>query len=342
MAMQTRANPADVTNRLQTYFSKKMLPHTKDELILGQFATPGEVPRNAGAMTMRWFKKRPAKTDDVQTLSSNEGVAISTYTEVDMGYVEATLAQYGEAAKISDILMTVDIFNILEQNIQTLGEDAALQAEKVTRNAIVSGMSASNNGFERFAGVTPSGTSAADFATLAGLQPANAKLTRARALGAVTQLRANKVPLLDGGYVCALPPEIMHDVRQDDDWLTAAKNSNPTMLYKRQAIELDGVRYVETTVPFIENATYGTYAAAGSIYTTMFLGRGAFGTPKMAGEGDPWAPKVTINNKPDKSDPLNQFAIVGWKNLWTAKLLKTSQTNDVPYCVLLRCKTTFA
>lgn len=335
MAMTTTSNPADVANRLQIYFSRKLLQHAINTLRLNEFGQQADLPKNQGSKEIRWFRKRRAKTDDVVALT--EGVPISTFTEVEMEPITATLAQFGEATKISDILRMIDIFNPLNENIATMGEDAALHADTITRNAIIAGMLNSNNPNERFAGVANTGVSATDFATLVAAQAADAKLTRAAALGAVTRLksRACMAPRIGAEYICLVPAELTHDLAQDKDWLEAAKYSNVQALYKGEIGKLDGVRYIEHTNPFVESTTYGTFNGAGGIYSALFFGRDFFGVPKLAGTSSPWKPQVIINDKPDKSDPLNQFVTAGWKVFWQAKLL-----NNL-FGVVLRAKTTF-
>jgi hypothetical protein len=59
MAMTTTGNPASVADRLQTYFSKKLLEVQVDELAMEQFAMTSDLPMHAGGRTIRFFK--PAK-----------------------------------------------------------------------------------------------------------------------------------------------------------------------------------------------------------------------------------------------------------------------------------------
>jgi N4-gp56 family major capsid protein len=340
MATQTLANPADVANRLRTHFSRKLLDPIEHELVLQQFAAaPEDIPANGGSKTIRFFRRRSASTTDVQALT--DGTAINTFTEVASGYVDCTLAQRGEAARLSDVLQAVDIFNWMQQNVQCLSEDAALDFDTITRNAIRTGMHNSNGNFERFAGVTNTGNSATDFASLAALSAANANFTRTRALACATQLRKSKVPAIKGNYVAVVCPEIMHDIRLDTTWVASATNSKPDALYNKEVITLDGVRYVEGTNPFQETA-YGTYAGAGTVFSAWFLGRQAFGCPKLSKLGNPLKPQVIVVNTPDSANPLNQFVTLGWKAFWNACLLSTNLSGDPTRLVQFRCKSTFA
>lgn len=333
---QSTTNPASVANRLQKYFEPKLLQHALHTLRLAEFGQKGGIKKNSGSKEIRWFRRRRAKIDDVVNLT--EGTPIATFTEVALEHVDATLQQYGEAGKITDILRAIDLYQPLKQNIEAMGEDAALHADTVTRNAIVAGMLNSNDRNERFAGVANTGNSSTDFGALFAANASAAKLTRAAALGAKTRLRSRicMAPMIGGEYICLVPSELVHDLTQDNDWLEAAKYSNVQALYKGEIGKLDGVRYIEHTNPMVEDV-YGTYKVDGKIYTAMFLGKDAFGVVDLKGiSQSPFRPQIIINDKPDKSDPLNQFVTAGWKAFWQAKLL------DPKFLVLLRAQTTFA
>ena len=345
MAAQSTTNPSDVANRLRTYFSKKLLEHIQYSLVFDQWATKDvPIPANWGAKTIRFSKRRPAKTGQVSTLV--EGTAISTFTEINIGYVDATLVQVGEATRVTDVLNVIDLFPIFQQSIQAMGEDAALDYDTRIQTAIVAGMLNSNTTygtgfFERFASIKNTGTSSTDFTSLVGASPANAKFTRLQALSCITQLKKNRVPKLSGGYVCPIPPQILHDARQDTDWVTAATRVNAgKALYKDEVIELDGVRYVEHNNPWIEKQTYGTADSTGGIYSAFFIGRQAYGVPDIPKLGNGMKPHIIIVNTPDSANPLNQFITAGWKAFYKAVLLLTNEALDVPHLVQLRCQTT--
>lgn len=335
MAMTTTTNPATVADRLQTYFSKKLLAHQMNTLRLNEFGMKAELPQKSKSKTIRWFRKRIADATRVETLT--EGVPSATFAEFELDYVESTLVQLGEKFKLSDVLQIIDAYDPLEMNIGSMGEDAALKADGVVRDAIIAGVLNSNaalNSSEKFAGVTPTASSNADFTSLQALSTGQAKITRARALGCKTQLKVNLAPMINNRYIGIIAPQISHDLVQDQDWLKPHQYKDTKNLYEGEIGELDGIRYVEATNPFIEDL-YGTYSAAGAVFSTFFFGRDAYGVPKMAGTSSPWAPKVVILDKADKSDPLNQFVIAGWKAFYAAKLL------NAKYMVNLRTKTTF-
>jgi N4-gp56 family major capsid protein len=313
-----------LSNTYQKYFSKKLLDHAVDELRLNEFALEAELPKNAGSKIITFFRKAAADASNVVTLS--EGTPISTFRDVTLTPIDVTLAQIGEAAKITDIVTMTGLFDALKQSIDTMGEDCALDADTRTRNVLCH---ASTGLGKRYA------QGLASFASLAASSVANAKLTGADILDAATSLKNSKAPRINGGFVAILPPSVSRDVMRDSDWLDAAKYSDVRKLYKGEIGTIWGVRCVEATNPFIEAGTEGTYNAGGAILTTIVTGRGAYGVPKLAGTQSPWTPKVIINDKPDKSDPLNQFITAGWKAYWAAAVLNAA------FGRALRSKTAF-
>lgn len=324
---------SSLSDQYQTYFSKQLLDHAVQKVVLDQFALKADLPKKKGAKTIRWFRPGAADATQVQTLS--EGTPINTFRSITYAYVEATLAQYGEAAKITDIVTMTELFDALKQAIETMGEDCALHADGIVR-AVLS--HASTGLTKRYSGA------AADFAALQALSLANGKITAADILDSVTKLEINRAPKLGAGYVALVVPQIQRDLIRDSDLLDPAKYQDKAMIAKGEIGMAWGARIVGHTNPFTEDETEGTHATSfsaagtnttGFIYSTYIVGRGAYGTPKLEGTQSPMKPSIIINNKPDKSDPLNQFMTAGWKSFWTAKVLNAN------FGICLRSKSTF-
>jgi N4-gp56 family major capsid protein len=324
---------ASLADQYQTYFSKKLLDHAQHELVLDQFALKADLPKKKGAKTIRWFRPGEADASQVQTLS--EGVPISTFRSITMGYVEATMAQYGEAAKITDIVTMTELFDALQQSIDTMGEDCALHSDRL----VATGLSHASTGLtKRYSG------GAANFAALQALSNANGKVTGADILDAVTKLKTAKAKKLGAAFVCMFVAQVQRDLLRDGDILDPAKYQDRTPIAKGEIGMVWGARMVEHTNPFVEDETEGTYDdtfdaggtnTTGLIYSTYIVGKGAYGTPKLEGTQSPNKPQVIINNKPDKSDPLNQFMTAGWKSYWAYKTLNSA------WGICLRSKTTW-
>lgn len=345
MAAVTTANPADFANRIQTYFNPKLLKALDYTLVIASYGMRQAFP--AIGSTIRFFRPRAANTTGVGAIV--EGTTPATLTEAAVGYVDVPLTQRGALATVTDLVQAIDLLNTVQLYVETMGADAALDLDTVCRNALITALQGSDatygaNFFERFAGVVNTGVSATDFGTFHALSKANAKMTRARHLANVTQLKVARVPMIGGKYVALTPSAVIHDIRQDTDWVNAATQVNNQALYKRGTIELDGCVFVEHDNPWTENAVYGTYAAGGENYTVTYLGAGSFGCPELSNKkagGSPMSPKMTILSQPDKSDPLNLKTYIGWKAMYGAKAFITNVAGEVPHHLNFRCKSTY-
>jgi len=349
MATVTLANPADFASRVQSFYNPKLLDALKFNLAIAQYGLQGKYPAAGSTPTVRFFRPRAANTTGVAAIG--EGVTPATLSEVAVGYVDVPLTQRGALAKITDLVLATDLLDTVKLYTQTMGADAALDLDTVCRNALVTALNDSNAVygagvyFERFAGTANTGASSTDFATFHALSAANAKMTRAENLKAITQLKAAKVPKINGRFVAVTPPEVIHDLRQDTTVTNAMTNVDSDKLYKNAQVMLDGVVFVEAHNPFREGATYKTFSATGVNFSTIYLGDAAFGVPGMdnpkAG-GSPMSPQLILINKPDHANPLGLYVQLGWKAMYGAKALITNVAGEVPHHLLLRTKSTFA
>lgn len=368
-------NPADFANRRQTFFNKELMKALEFHLRMDQFAQKKTLPANKGTNTIRFFRPRKARkaTGGMGPTNIQEGSIARRKSEVGVGYVDCALNQRGDDSELTDVVEATDILDTVKFYTKTLGMDAALDFDSVITNALFGnattallaralGLGAAQTTlyqsnatygvatakyFERFAGVVNTGNSAADFATLAGLQKAQAKFTRLEHLRALTQLKSNDVHAPDGKtYPVVTPPQIMFDIRQDTTLVAAMTQRDNNKLYKWEEFELDGGAFIESTNPWTESqgGGYGTQDPAGTIFGLLYIGDDAYGVPKLSttkAGGDPRAPQVMILDEPDKYDPYNQLVIIAWKAFYGAIMLLTSDSSDVPHVVGLRCQTSF-
>ena len=376
----TTSNPADFSNRVLSYYNKQLLQAIQLNLRLANYARQQSVPKSTGFNGIRFFRPRRANRAGVQALT--EGTVPTNLTEVAVGYIDIKLKQRGALSKITDVVTATDLLDTLDVYSKTIGADAALDLESVcwhaicskantadadgTANPIPSGqttLNASNTAFERFAGVTNTLTSTADYDTFRAQSASAGKLTRAAHLGCMTQMKNQGVPMVGGKYPVIIPSPVLFDLRQDTTWTNTAQYNPDKLLYPWAQFELDGGIFVEAMRPdllFVENAAvssgtgYGVHApaaintpsssSAGPIYSTLYLGADAFGVPKMVGDAgsNPAAPSLQIVKNPDSGNPLGQFIYVGWKAFYMAALLYTSEASDVPHVVQLRTRSTFS
>lgn len=321
-----------LANEYQKYFSKELLDSAKQLTVMDQFADKRPLPTGKGAKVISFFRRSLSAVStstglvaNVQTLS--EGTPISTFADATLDRIDVTLIQYGEACKVTDILTMTELFDALKQNKELLAEDCALNADSITRNALIA---ASNAGVTLN---TASGTSTETMAKLysgatafSGFNNANTGPYKAQAtdfLRAVTALKINRAPQFGGYYVAVIPPQVSYDLQNDPDWIDASNYGDPARRFKGELKTMHGCRFVEHTNPFIADgaSTEHAFSNAGTatykVYSSFILGRGAYGVSELSGQS-PYSPRVYINDKADKSDPLNQFITAGWKAFYAA------------------------
>lgn len=327
MAMMTTSTTA-LANQFQTTFNKKLLERARLRTVLDQFATKAPFPKNAGAKTMRFFRQQAGAASEVSTLS--EGVPLTTYSEVGLDYIEATLAQYGMVIKMSDVMGMTELFSTLLMSKDRMAENAALHADQIVRNTIIAGVTGTTE--KLYA------NGDADFAALVADTTAG-YLTIEDLLRAYTRLTINRAPKKDGEYFMVSPPQVTFDLKKDTKWYIPVNTyQDKTNVVKGEVGKWFNVRVVETDVPFREantGGTEGTFAATGPIFASIVTGADAYGTPIMAGNS-PYSPHIYINDKEDKSDPLNQTVLAGFKTYWASVVL------NALWAVVIRSKTSFA
>src|SRR5215471_96637 len=305
-----------ITGQYQKYFSKKLLPHAVQLLVLAQFGQKVPFPKEQGATTIRFTRGDVAAAANV--LAGSEGIATTTFRDYNYTFIDATLVEYEEAAKISDVLSWTNLFDTLKNMTGVMGEDVALHADSKIRDTIVAGVTGAGN--RRYVGVTQT------FAGLQALTQTTGAITINDLLDAMTRLTITRAPQLNGEYVAVAGAQVCRDILSDPKVVLAGQYGTSKGLLTGEVGRWYGVRVVKHTNPFIEDGTgsEGTFSvpasAANAIYRTFVMGTNGFGIPQMGGLS-PFNPQIMICDKPDKSDPTNRFITAGLKTSWVAVVL---------------------
>jgi N4-gp56 family major capsid protein len=304
-------------------------------LVFEQFAAKSDLPKNSGAKTIRFFRFKPPQTDNIQTLhdpasgTNNEGVPIdpSNYRQLDSESVDVALAQYGQVIGLTDISTQVDLFNLVEQAVQTNGEDAALHCDTLIRNELTKDYSGSNGSKTYlYAGVANGAgalnTTKYNTVRNSGTYSSNYICQPVHLLDSVTTLKTNRAPKIGGYYIAAMPPQVSRDIQNNKDvWIPVHVYNETENVFKGEVGRIYGAKVIEHTNPFVQGGTQGTYSSSGTVFSTHVFGMGAYGVPNLASMS-PFAPQVSIVKGADKADPLNQKTLVGFKTFYASKVLQ--------------------
>lgn len=374
----TNANA--LSSQFQTYFSKKLLTQVKQNTILEQFARKVPVPKNTGALgnaqTLRVQRYGAPSISSVQTVATEGSpVAAANYRQLSLIPLEKRVTQYQQVIGLTDILQMTALFDTLEQSQKTQSADIALWVDTIMRNVLIganltaSGASlgsaiespidnsdaidvVTGSGGVKMYGNPGSGLTQ----TMTGLNTSTTAsqvfIDSSGVLDAVTRLRLNRAPLINGRYVMVTDPRIARDLQRDTNWLAASNNNSNAgrPFYIGEVGEIAGCRVVTQTNSFVcrstaeyvySNPTGGGTAAGTDVIVSFFLGDEAFAVPFLSGD-DPMSPRMYIVDTPDKSDPTNQLTTVGVKLFFTALRLaagNTASSGNPAWYVTHRAKT---
>jgi N4-gp56 family major capsid protein len=327
-----------VANTLQPHFEKKLLDKAVQETRLVEYAQLSELAPKSGANQVTFFRPETANlaaTGAPATLT--EGVAPTARRGISYTPITCTLIQIGQTSETTDIADNIGLFDYMKNAIDLMGEEFALDVETRLRNPLCHSSTGLSKRYTN---------GMANFAALAAGSLAASILKPVDVLDSMTQLKLARAPKIDGWYVTYVCPQTSRDILNSTEWREVVKHNNASKVFKGEIGEWQGCKFVEGTVPFQEDETEGTYAttfnAAGTnttglIYTNFVLGKGAFGAVNMKKMGASMRkPTIIVNDKPDKSDPLNQKIIVGWKAYWANIVLNPA------WGIALRTKSQYA
>ena len=146
--------------------------------------------------------------------------------------------------------------------------------------------------------------------------------------GVLNLKRSNAQPL-DGGYfVWVIHPQNAYDLQADTasgGWVNANTYVETMGIKNGEIGRFGGARFVETTN--VSSTTTGTSGSA-NVYSTHLLAKGAFGVVDFDGGVNIYVKK---SGSEDTSNPLNQYATVGYKITYTNKML--DEARQVTYKV---------
>lgn len=331
-------NTTLIANTIQPQYSKKLLDYPVALTCLADYGQGEELPPNAGATSIRFF--RPPSADLTATgapAALSEGVVPTNYRDITYTPVDVPLTQRGQVSQTTDVANNVGLLKFLDTAINLMGEEFVLDIDTIIRNQLCH---ATTGLTKRYA------QGLANFAGLAAATLAAGCMTPRDLLDAMTRLKLNRAPTYNGKYVAVLPPQMTRDILNSDQWREVVRQNYADKVFKGEVGEFFGCKITEGTNPFQEDETEGThvtsFSGAGSnttglIYTAQVLGKGAFGTPNMKklGQAGFNKPQIIINAAADKSDPLNQKVVAGWKAMWGSTVLNAN------FGVALRTKSQF-
>lgn len=309
------ANPSTNTlaPELKTFYDTELLENARTEMFYAQFGRKQRLPKNGGT-TIEW---RKFNTFD-RASELKEGV-IPTGQQFGASSITASISQYGTYTSITDKLEMRAYDNVILAATEEMGASAAATQETLIRNALLVGtnvMYCDNVGVNGNVISTP--TSPATMGAGGGSSNSDgwALLTPTMVNKAVTKMKKDRVPRINGKYYAVIHPSVAYDLRQSKEWIEVHKYAATSEIFNGEIGELHGCRFIEDTFAPILGGSYiysgsTTYKnkSDGVTYATYFFGKDGFGIVDPEGGGL----EMIIHDKDEIGGPLNQFSTIGYK-----------------------------
>ena len=298
--------PFDSSNsfagEIKTFFDTTLLMNARAEMYYAQFAVTQPLPKGRGK-TVEWRKWNTfARASKLQ-----EGV-IPTGQKFGMTVKTGTIDQYGTYTAVTDQLEAHAYDDVILGASEEMGASAAETQEVLIRDALLT-----NTNVLYCDNITLATGAVASTPTSPATMEASANVmsmfTPTMAAKAVTIMKKNKVPTINGKYYAVIHPSVAFDLRQHKDWIDVHKYAAVSEIFNGEIGELHGMRFVEDTfAPILGGATYQNKAGT-KTYATYCFGKDAFGIidPEEGGL------EMIVKSKEQAGGPLNQFSTVGYK-----------------------------
>ena len=286
--------------QLKSFYDTELLENARAEMFYAQLAKKQPLPANHGS-TVEWRKWNTferAKQLQEGVIPSGQKFGVSAKTGI--------INQYGTYTSISDKLEMRAYDDIILGATEEMGASAAETQEVLIRDALLT-----NTNVLYCDNVDESGNVVSTPQSCAEMECGEtmAALTPEMVNKAVTIMKKNRVPRINGRYYAVIHPSVAHDLRQSAAWIEAHKYASPNEIFNGEIGEIHGVRFIENVfAPVLGGDDYKNKAGTVT-YATYFFGLNAFGIVDPEGG----ALEMIVHDKSEIGGPLNQFSTVGYK-----------------------------
>lgn len=298
-----------LSQRTNAFAAKEMLAHAEPILCLSKFGMTKPMPKNK-ANQVKFRRPVPLA---VATTPLTEG-APPTAKAMTYEDVSVTLSQYGDIVEITDVVHDLAEDPVLKDSAMLCGEQAAETIETLMWGVLQGG----TNVFY----ANGSARNAVNTAITLNKQRAITRALKAERCKKITSMLSSSVKYgteaVDAAFIAFAHTDLESDIRDLVGFVPTEKyGSMKALPYEIGKVE--DVRYILTPVlSSIENAggaVNGMVSAGGSsadIYPVVYAGKDAYGHVALKG-ANAMTPSIINPGTIDKSDPLGQKGVVGWK-----------------------------
>lgn len=278
------------------FWVRTMLDRTVPVLVHDRYGNKEFVPSNGG-MSVSW---RRFSTIAASTTALTEGT-INAETVPTIVTVTATLNQYGQWFRSTDVVLSQAFDDIKAEGTKALGETMGNSSDQLTRNVVNAGTT-----------VQYASTAGSRGAIASGMRLNSAELREA-----IATLKGNNAPKFDDNtYTAIIHPDIEQDLFNDSNLVNAFQyaanrgGSNP--LASGELGNYLGVKFITTTNSQVVATGLSLGNGATDVYLTVLFGKDYYGVVGLSA-----MTSQIIYHEPGSSgalnDPLSQVWSLGYK-----------------------------
>lgn len=287
-----------LSGELISYLEKRFLQRSRAAIVFAEGAQKQSIPANSGKSVT--FNRYAPLT--VASTPLTESINPTTVTPAGT-QVLATLAQYGNALAVSDLMFVTSIDREAKEKTDLMAQNMAETLDQLVRDELFAG------GTVQFANNRSSLVN-----VVAGDVLTSTEVRRSRR----TLRKANAMPYEDGTYLGKIGPDTSFDLVNDGVWLAVSEYGDTAkhQVYNNEVGKLFQVRFVEAT------SNQKNEASTVTVYSNLIHGQQAFGTVDL--DSLPNGLIIKQSGDQDTSNPLNLFMTIGWKAAFVAKTLNSN------------------
>lgn len=275
------------TDLFHKYLEKKFLENLEPNLVFWKF---GKWPvSQKGYSAVQWARMSKSTATPTQA-SITEGTTPS-FTDLTISTISVSCEQYGQLAKITDILEDTTLLNVVGQAMVELAHNASRIMDAVVQK----------NLYTNGTNVIYAGTATSRATITASDTMTTTLINKARAF-----LSTKGAKPFAGGYIGIMHPDVSFDMREQvwgNAWVEVKKYTDLVKdIVAGEIWTLMGVRIVESS--FVE-----TFTSTVTVFPTYVFWEGAYGTSQLQA----YETTFISRNAKDSYNPLGLFSIVGWK-----------------------------
>ena len=219
--------------QMRTYYSDYLIDNAEPALVHDRFAQKHDIPAGGGkSVQFRKYDPLPKLTNPIA-----EGITPTGQT-INMGIVNATVAQYGGYVELTDLLLMTAIDNNLCMATKLLGSQAGRTLDTISREVLVGGTNVQYAEGQVSARCQLQGGKS---------EGENHYLTVDAVRKAVRFLKNQNAEKIDGAYVAIIHPDCAYDLMSDPNWRFPHQYAEPSAIFEGEIGKIEGVRFIEST-----------------------------------------------------------------------------------------------